>query len=209
MPDPRRLPARSPRPSTLSSAPCAGPPPARNRPPPHPAKPLRSSAASRATLPAPTALERSSRRRTAMGSTCDAAAAAPPGSFAPTFRRRPLRKGVGGATYPPDKFPSASSPLRPSAGSSAAHSPCCKRYRSPRSGHTTSQLARPARTNSPPPPPAPHKHLPPPDPSAARQITEQRKRVPAKPPPLQLGSDSCLHCYGLDEAKEKGKWASG
>lgn len=36
-----------------------------------------------------------------MGSTCDAAAAAPPGSFAPTFRRRPLRKGVGGATYPP------------------------------------------------------------------------------------------------------------
>lgn len=126
------------------------------------------------------------------------------------FRAIPLTKttpeGCRGAASPFfNKSASASYPLRPSAGGLATHSPCCKRYRSPRSDHTTTQLARPTRTNSPPPPPAPHKHLPPPDPSAACQITEHRKRVPANPFLSNSSRDSFIHCYLLDEARDKGK----
>lgn len=129
------------------------------------------------------------------------------------FRAIPLAKNTPdrcrGAEFPFfHKFASASSPLRPSASSLATHSPCCKCYRSPRSEHTTTQLARPTRTNSPPPPPVPHKHLPPPDPSAACQITEHRKRVPAKPLLSNSFQDSFIHCYLLDEARDKGKRAN-
>lgn len=130
---------------------------------------------------------------------------APPASSAPSPWRRPSLESVR------KRVPLLSSirfglfPHRSSAGRLATHSPCCKRYRSPGRDHTTTQLARSTRTNSPPPPPAPHKHLPPPNPSAAHQITEHHKRVPANPLPSNFSRDHFIHSYVVEDSGDKGK----
>nr|CAI9706355.1 unnamed protein product [Rangifer tarandus platyrhynchus] len=73
----------------------------------------------------------------------------PPASGAPSPWRRPLLESVRKVSSLSSVRFSLLPPYRPSARSLATHSPCCKRYRSPGRNHTTSQLARSTRTNSP------------------------------------------------------------